>query len=134
MRGGALGVLAVALTAACALNHLTKEIPPPGGCDQCHHLKIADNWEVAVAPVPLGREGGIPEDTDVVLREVKSLPFHAEVPTKRLAIYAASAKPELVGNSETGIQCFICHRSPGPPHESFRGKIPHPWGQTGGNR
>jgi hypothetical protein len=132
MKPVVLGIFAAGLTAACVLGHLTKEVPPPGGCDQCHRLKIAGNWEVAIAPVPLGKGGGIPEDSDVVLREVTSLPYHREVPAKRLAVYAAAARPEAVGTAETGIQCFVCHRSPGPPHETLRGTIPHPWGQGTG--
>ena len=133
MKGFALIVFAVALV-ACVARHISREIPPPGGCDQCHRLKIAGNWELAIAPTPLGREGGIPEERDLVIREVGQLPYHREVPAKRLAVYAATATPEVLGDAETGIQCFICHRSPGPPHESFRGKIPHPWGATQGDR
>jgi hypothetical protein len=132
MRAVLLGILAAGLLAACTVGrHLAKEIPPPGGCDQCHRLKISGNWELSLAPVPLGRDGGIPEDKDVVLNEVSVLPFHREVPAKRLAVYVASARPEAVGTAETGIQCFICHKSPGPPHESLRGSIPPPWGRDG---
>jgi hypothetical protein len=133
MKAILLGVAAAGLIAACTFGrHLTMEIPPPGGCDQCHRLKIAGNWELAIAPTPVGRQGGIPEDQDVVLREVQSLPYHREVPARRLAIYAEVTRPEVVGTAETGIQCFICHRSPNPPHETLRGTIPHPWGQGGG--
>ncbi len=120
---------AAALAWGCLLGHVTREIPPPGGCDQCHRHKIAGNWELGIAPVALGREGGIPEDNDIVLRELREVPFHREVPSKRLAVFAASAPAETVGDAETGIQCFVCHRSPGPPHQDLRGNFPHPWGK-----
>lgn len=131
----ALG-LAVILVAGCLARHLAMDIPPPGGCDECHRGKIAGNWEVGVAPVELGKAGGIPEGRDIVMRELRQVPFHREVPAKRLEVFAASAPPEVIGSKETGIQCFVCHRSPGPPHEKLRGRFPHPWGRgaTGGNQ
>ncbi|MBI5017005.1 MAG: hypothetical protein HZB55_16160 [Deltaproteobacteria bacterium] len=118
---------AVLVTSACIATHLTMEIPPPGGCDQCHRQKIAANWEVSVAPVALGKEGGVPAESDVLLRGLQSVPYHSEVPVRKLAIYAAAAPAGSLGDEETGIQCFQCHRSPGPPHEKARGN--HPWGQ-----
>jgi hypothetical protein len=119
----ALGLAA----SACVISHVRMEIPPPGGCDQCHRQRIAGNWEVTFAPAVLGKQGGIPEDSDVWMRDLQAVPYHREVPVQKLAIYAASAPPEALGNQETGIQCFVCHRSPGPPHEKARGN--HPWGQ-----
>jgi hypothetical protein len=103
------------------------DIPPPGGCDECHRQKISSNWEMGIAPVSLGKEGGVPGDRDIVLRELRSMPYHKEVPSKRLAVFAATAPPQAVGDPETGIQCFVCHRSPGPPHEELRGTFHHPW-------
>ncbi len=126
----ALAAGAALLLAGCLVGHLRKEIPPPGGCDQCHRLKIAGDWEVAITPVQLGREGGIPEDRDIVLREIRQIPYHEKVPASRLEVFAARAAPEKVGNAETGIQCFVCHRSPGPPHERVRATFPHPWGRS----
>jgi len=122
-------------SAGCLLAHLSREIPPPGGCDQCHRQKIASNWEMAIAPVTLGKEGGVPEGGDIALRELQSIPYHRDVPSKRLAVFAATAPSAAVGDAETGIQCFICHRSPGPPHEELRGSFHHPWtqGAPGGN-
>ncbi len=114
----------------CVLSHLSKDIPPPGGCDQCHRQKIGGDWSLALAPVQLGREGGIPEDQDIVMRELLQVPSHREVPAKRLAVFAAAAPPETVGERETGIQCFVCHRSPGPPHGEVRGRFEHPWGKA----
>ncbi|MDW7709482.1 MAG: hypothetical protein SCH98_03330 [Deferrisomatales bacterium] len=124
-----IAVLAALVAYGCLLRHVTKEIPPPGGCDQCHRYTIAGRWEVSLAPVPLGREGGIPEDTDIILRELRDAPVHRAVPTRRLEVFAAAAPPEAVGDAETGIQCFVCHRSPGPPHRELRGTFPHPWGR-----
>jgi hypothetical protein len=117
----------------CLWKHAKMDIPPPGGCDACHRYKISGGWEVAIAPVRLGEAGGIPEDVDIVLRELQQMPYHAEVPTKRLAVYAAAAPPEVVGDEESGIQCFVCHRSPDPPHEKVRGRFHHPWGQGAGD-
>ncbi|GAB4265631.1 MAG: cytochrome c [Deferrisomatales bacterium] len=126
-------VWVVALAAsACVLGHVRKDIPPPGGCDRCHRHKISGNWEVVVSPVQFGREGGIPEDQDIVLRELRRIPYHKEVPAKRLTVFAAAASREVIGDEETGIQCFVCHRSPGPPHEKARGTFDprhHPWKQ-----
>ncbi len=123
-------VLAALVAYGCLLGHVTKEIPPPGGCDQCHRYTIAGRWEVSIAPVALGREGGIPEDTDIILRELQQVPVHKDVPSKRLEVFAAAAPREVVGDVESGIQCFVCHRSPGPPHPGLRGTFPHPWGKT----
>lgn len=116
------------LLCGCLLEHLRKDIPPPGGCDQCHRYRISSDWEIAIAPVELGREDRLPED-DVVLRDLQRLPYHREVPAKRLTVFAAAASPEAIGDEETGIQCFVCHRSPGPPHDELRGTFPHPWGE-----
>lgn len=127
-----LWILALlALTAVgCVIGHLTKDIPPPGGCDQCHRQKIGGDWSLAIAPVQLGEQGGIPEDKDIVMRQLLQVPSHREVPAKRLEVFAAAAPPETVGEAERGIQCFICHRSPGPPHGELRGRFDHPWGKT----
>ncbi|MDF1554044.1 MAG: hypothetical protein P1P84_13325 [Deferrisomatales bacterium] len=112
---------------ACVASHLTKDIQPPGGCDQCHRGKIGGTWEISVVPVSLGREGGVVDARDVILREVRQVPYHSAVPTKRLEVFAAAAPAEVVGGDERGIQCFVCHRSPDPPHESLRGQFNHPW-------
>lgn len=130
MRIGATVLLLAALgTAGCLLGHLSKDIPPPGGCDQCHREKIAADWVVEVSPVPLAKDGGLPGDRQVLFRELRQAPVHREVPSKKLEVFAASAPPEAIGDEETGIQCFVCHRSPGPPHEKLRGRFPHPWGR-----
>lgn len=121
----AVAGIAVFIAAGCITSHVTREIPPPGGCDRCHRQKIAGNWEVAVVPVMQGRAGGTVEPSDIILRDLQAIPYHKEVPTKKLSVYAASAPPEAIGGDETGIQCFICHRTPSPPHEQLRGH--HPW-------
>ncbi len=113
--------------AGCVAGHLTRDIPPPGGCDRCHTSRISSNWELAFTPVQIGREGGVVEARDIVLQEVQRLPVHEKVPVRRLEVYAAQTPPETVGDAETGIQCFACHKSPGPPHEKTRGQFPHPW-------
>lgn len=112
---------------ACVASHLTKDIQPPGGCDQCHRVKIGGTWEVSLAPVPLGREGGVVDATDVILREVRQVPYHSAVPTQRLEVFAEAAPAEVASGDERGIQCFVCHRSPDPPHEGLRGQFNHPW-------
>ena len=115
---------------ACVVGHVTKDIQPPGGCDQCHRGKIGSSWEVSVAPVRLGAEGGVAEAKDVILREVRRVPYHQAVPTKRLEVFAEGVPARAVGGEERGIQCFACHLSPdNPPHESLRGQFPHPLGQ-----
>jgi hypothetical protein len=116
---------------ACVTRHLAMDIQPPGGCDQCHRGKIGGTWEVSLAPVPLGREGGSLEAKDLILREVQQVPYHRAVPTKRLEVFAETAPAEAVTGDERGIQCFVCHLSPDPPHESLRGQFPHPWNRDG---
>lgn len=120
-------LLAVLVAPACLATHVTKEIPPPGGCSQCHRQKISANWEIAVAPVPFGKEGGVPQPSDLALRGLQSIPYHANVPSQRLSVYAASAPSDAIGDDETGTQCFVCHTdSSGPPHEKqMRGR--HLW-------
>ena len=114
----------------CVTEHLAREIQPPGGCDQCHRGKIGSSWEVSLAPVPLGAEGGVVEAKDVILREVRRVPYHRTVPTKRLEVFAEGVPVRAVGGEERGIQCFVCHLSPeDPPHQGLRGQFPHPWGQ-----
>ncbi len=120
--------LGLLVAGGCLSAHLAREIPPPGGCDRCHRHRIAGSWEVVLAPARLGREGGIPEDVDVVLRGLTRVPGHDKVPAARLAVYAAGAPPEKVGDPETGIRCFVCHRSPGPPHDKAKATFHHPWG------
>jgi hypothetical protein len=124
-----LVLVVLGVVAGCALEHVRKDIPPPGGCDACHRHKISSGWEIGITPVRLGRAGGIPEGVDIVLGDLRQFPYHREVPAKRLAVYAAAASPEVIGNEESGIQCFVCHRSPDPPHEEVRGRFPHPWGK-----
>lgn len=124
-----VGILALGAS-ACLVRHVQMEIPPPGGCDQCHRVKISGNWELRASPAALGREGGAPEVKDIVLREVQSVPYHQKVPVKKLAVYVAGAPTETFEGEETGVQCFACHESPGPPHEGTRGY--HPWGPRGG--
>ncbi len=128
-----LAVVATSL-AGCVTEHVRMEIPPPGGCDQCHRIRIASGWEVALSPVALGKTGGAPVARDVQLRELQTIPVHSRVPAQRLEVYAASAPPSTVGDSETGIQCFVCHVSPGPPHETLRGTFRHPWEHSSGDR
>jgi hypothetical protein len=129
MKGLVLVAGIAIVLSACAIGHLRKEIQPPGGCDQCHRQRIASGWELSLAPARLGREGGIPEDRDVWLRELLSAPVHRRVPARRLELYAAAAPVERPEDSEKGIQCFVCHKSPSPPHEILRGTFPHPWGK-----
>jgi hypothetical protein len=127
-----LAALLLAGGYACVASHITKDIQPPGGCDQCHRGKIGGNWEISLAPVSLGKDGGPMEARDLVLREVRQVPYHSGVPTKRLEVFAAAAPPEVVGGEERGIQCFVCHRSPeDPPHKLLRGQFHHPWDQGG---
>ena len=115
---------------ACVASHVTKEIQPPGGCDQCHRGKIGSGWEVTLAPVPLGKEGGALETKDLIFREVRQVPYHSAVPTKRLEVFTEAAPAAVVGGEEDrGIQCFVCHRSPNAPHEALRGQFSHPWGK-----
>lgn len=128
-----LMVALLALTAsACVLSHVRMEIAPPGGCDQCHRVKIAGDWVLKASPVLLGKDGGVTEARDIALREVQALPYHQQVPLKKLAVYAAAAPAESSGGMESGVQCFACHESPGPPHEKARGY--HPWGPAGRSR
>ncbi len=129
-----LVALAAASAFGCLVGHLKRDIPAPGGCDQCHRVSISSRWEVLVSPVHLGRDGGVPSDRDVVLAELQRLPVHRAVPAKRLEVFAATTPREAIGPPETGVQCFVCHRSPGGPHEGARGSFPHPWGAGPGER
>lgn len=134
MRATALAVLVCCALSGCIGTHLRKEIQPPGGCDQCHRGRILSGWTVGLAPVAFGKDGGMPESRDILLRELRAVPVHAEVPLGRLKVYAATVPPAAVGDSEEGIQCFLCHESPGPPHEGLKGTFPHPWGRPSDHR
>lgn len=130
--GRAASVLLAALAAGgCVLSHVTKDIPPPGGCDSCHRVKISSGWEMGIAPVTLDRDGRPPEQRDRVVRELRQLPYHERVPERSLEIFAAAVTPDVVGEAETGIQCFVCHRSPEAPHQGMRGSFHHPWAPQG---
>ena len=93
----------------CAMMTAWKSIPPPGGCDQCHTVAIATDWQVAYQPVKLTDERG----REYFQTSEYSMPQTAK-PASSLDIRKVEELP-----------CFECHKEPTPAHKGRKGKFHH---------
>jgi len=119
--------IATSLLIGCAGEHLVMEIPPPGGCDRCHKAEIGNDWSAVFTTADPGFQGG-PGISEGYKDQVKALPVHRETPEAKLSVYLDEDEKEAVEPTESGVQCFLCHRAPTPEHRQRLGGFPHPWG------
>ena len=99
----------LSLSSGCAMFTAWKNIPPPGGCDQCHTVQIGYNWQVTYKA---------PHLTD----ERDKLYFQTEQGTMPQGPKPASAL-ELRKMEEQ--PCFDCHKSPNAQHKERKGRYHH---------
>jgi hypothetical protein len=93
----------------CAMFSAWKNIPPPGGCDQCHTVAINANWKVSYKVVTVADERG------------------------RLAFQTPEYNTVITGKQESPIeskkveelQCFECHKAPDAAHRGRKGRFHH---------
>ncbi|OGR32226.1 MAG: cytochrome C [Desulfuromonadales bacterium GWD2_61_12] len=94
------------LLTGCAMFNSWRSIPPPGGCDQCHQVPIATNWQFVYQPATLPDEQG------------------------RLGLQIPEAQlppPESILQEQklTEERCFRCHSGPDASHAEFKGRYHH---------
>lgn len=116
--------LAVVMT-GCIVSHVTRPVPPPGGCDVCHRVPIGGGWRLAWTPVQW-EEGAPVADVEAKFQALSLAPVHAGVPAGRLRVFAAGVTPEALDAEGMGLQCFACHEAPDVKHAPLRGVFPHP--------
>ncbi|HOP40322.1 MAG TPA: cytochrome C [Geobacteraceae bacterium] len=102
-------LIAITLSAGCAMFTSWKAIPPPGGCDQCHTLPISNNWQVAYKAPVLSDE----KDRKYFQTEKYNLPA-VDKPSSALEVRKVADE-----------KCFECHRSPTPAHKGRMGRFHH---------
>jgi hypothetical protein len=105
-----VGILLVVLTQGCAMFRAWKEIPPPGGCDQCHTVPISANWTIAYKVVTLNDESG-------------KLSFQTEQSTMQPSAQKGMSKLDLRKTEEQ--KCFECHQAPNQAHKDKAGRFHH---------
>jgi len=100
-------LMSVALLCGCSMLSHWQAIPPPGGCDQCHRVPIAHNWELVYQPVMLSNESGAyPWQQPSALLE--------DLPSE------GPARQKI-----TEARCFDCHQSPDREHLERTGRYQH---------
>lgn len=121
----------VAVVAGCVVSHVTRPVPPPGGCDVCHRVPIGGGWRIAWTPVQW--EEGAPVADRPPVADVESrflalslMPVHSEVPAGKLKVFAAELPPDALDEGGTGTRCFACHEAPDVKHAPLRGLFIHP--------
>ncbi|PLX41658.1 MAG: hypothetical protein C0608_04685 [Deltaproteobacteria bacterium] len=120
--------VSASLFMACAGEHMMMEIPPPGGCDRCHKADIGGDWSAVFTTADPGFQGG-PGISEGYKEKVLALPVHQDTPEAKLSVYLGDDAQEAVEPTESGVQCFLCHRAPTPEHRQRLGGFPHPWGK-----
>ncbi|HEX8961094.1 MAG TPA: cytochrome C [Geobacteraceae bacterium] len=102
-------VFVFTLPCGCAMFTAWKTIPPPGGCDQCHHVPIGANWQVTYqAPALSDERNKLSFQT-----EQATMP-QPEKPASSLDLRKVQEQP-----------CFECHRSPDVQHLGRKGHYHH---------
>ena len=97
-----LCLLLVVLVGCALLQPHWQTIPPPGGCDQCHRLPIAANWQAVASSVEVPRAG-------------------ERYPWQRPEGNRTPDQP-LPGQQLQEQDCFRCHRSPDLAHADYHGR------------
>jgi len=90
----------------CTMFHSWKAIPPPGGCDKCHTLKISSDWQLAY----------------------RLATIHNETGTNAWQTPESVLPPEpspLEQKKVTEERCFRCHKSPNRAHVEYKGRYHH---------
>lgn len=100
---------AACLFSACAMFTSWRDIPPPGGCDECHKVPISANWQLAYKPAVLSDERG-----GESFQTPESLMTGSDKP----------ATP-LERRKLEELACFECHREPNAAHKTFKGTFHH---------
>lgn len=105
----AILTLLLGVQTGCAMLTAWKRIPAPGGCDQCHSVSIAANWQISYQAATVSDERG-------------QLPFQS--PHYNTPLSQRNLPPRLeVGRSEQA--CFDCHAVPTPAHKGRTGRYQH---------
>ncbi len=98
------------LASGCTMATAWKSIPPPGGCDRCHTVAIATNWQVRYQAATIADERGqLPFQTPQ---------YNTPIGQQRSALRPDSKKVEQQ-------QCFACHHAPTSAHRGFSGSYHH---------
>jgi len=97
------------LLCGCAMFQAWQEIPPPGGCDQCHTLPISSNWQVAYKAPILSDERG----RDFFKTPEYNMP-KGDQPSSSLEIRKVEE-----------LKCFECHKAPNTAHRERMGRFHH---------
>jgi hypothetical protein len=100
----------LAMIYGCTMFSSWKSIPPPGGCDQCHTLPIATDWQLAFKTAVLTDE------------KRKGEAFQTEQYTM-----AQTSKPSsaLDLRKMEEQKCFECHKAPNNAHKERLGRFHH---------
>jgi len=97
----------VTVLIGCAMFKSWKSIPPPGGCEQCHHVPISYDWVLVYEPVTLNDETG-------------------QYAWQRPESMQPLAPPEQLEQQKISEQrCFRCHKGPNEAHSGFSGRYHH---------
>jgi len=99
----------VLILEGCAMLTAWKSIPPPGGCEQCHHAPISSNWAISYQAAFISDERGR---------------NYFEIPEYNLQ-EQRKAKPPSGSTKFEELQCFECHKSPTPAHKERKGRFHH---------
>jgi hypothetical protein len=102
-------LILLGILCGCAMLKAWKSIPPPGGCDQCHHVPISANWQVTYKAPTLNDE----RDRLSFQTEQYNMPQGAK-PASSLEI-----------RKEQDQLCFDCHKSPDTKHMERKGRYHH---------
>jgi hypothetical protein len=101
--------IALVMLCGCAMFSAWQEIPPPGGCDQCHTLPINADWAVAYKAAILSDE----RNRDYFKTPEYNMP--------RTGQPASSLEVRKVAEQK----CFDCHKAPNFSHKGRMGSFHH---------
>lgn len=93
----------------CAMFSAWKNIPPPGGCDECHTVTISNDWKVSYQAPVLSDERG---------RQAFQTPEYNQRRTEK-----PDSSLELRKTEDS--KCFDCHKAPDSMHKERKGRFHH---------